>query len=198
LKTLLNKKKLIYKRIFDLALSLFLLPFLIIPIIVLIFIATINTKQFGLFTQIRVGQNSKIFKIYKVRTLKKEIHVLGNLEKSATPFGRFLRNSKLDELPQLFNVLLGNMSFVGPRPDIKGFADRLEGEDRIILVTKPGITGSATLKYKDEETILAKQLNPEIYNRKIIWVDKVKINKKYVQNWSFCLDLKLILKSIFN
>ena len=90
------------------------------------------------------------------------------------------------------------MSLVGPRPDIIGFADELKGEDRIILKIKPGITGPATIKYRDEESILANQHNPEIYNRTIIWVDKVEINKKYVQNWSFYLDLNFILKSIVN
>ena len=90
------------------------------------------------------------------------------------------------------------MSFVGPRPDLKGFADELKGEDRIVLLVKPGVTGPATLKYKDEERVLERQTNPEHYNRTIIWVDKVKINKKYVENYSFYLDLTLILKSILN
>lgn len=160
--------------------------------------ATIDTKQWGLFSQERVGQFGRIFRIYKIRTLKNEIHHLGHLERSATRIGKFLRNTKLDELPQLFNVILGQMSFVGPRPDISGFADVLQGEDRIILKVKPGITGPATLKYKHEELILGQQHDPETYNRTIIWPDKVKINKKYVQTWSFSLDLKHILKSIVN
>ncbi len=178
-------------------LGLLLLPFLMLPIILLILIATIDTRQWGLFSQIRVGQYGRLFKIYKIRTLKNEPHHLGALEHSATAFGSFLRRSKLDELPQLFNVILGQMSFVGPRPDVVGFADCLEGEDRIILNVKPGITGPATLKYKDEELILAAQDDPETYNRTIIWPDKVEINKKYVQTWSFSLDLRLILKSVF-
>jgi lipopolysaccharide/colanic/teichoic acid biosynthesis glycosyltransferase len=144
-----------------------------------------------------VGQFGKLFRIYKIRTLKNEPHHLGHLERSATRLGAFLRNSKLDELPQLFNVLSGDMSFVGPRPDVLGFADVLEGEDRSILKVKPGITGPATLKYKDEERLLAAQNDPENYNRTIIWPDKVEINKKYVQTWSFSLDLRLILKSFF-
>jgi lipopolysaccharide/colanic/teichoic acid biosynthesis glycosyltransferase len=88
------------------------------------------------------------------------------------------------------------MSFVGPRPDIQGFADVLEGDDHIILKVKPGITGPATLKYKDEEVLLSQQSDPETYNRTIIWVDKVEINKKYVLNWRFSLDLKYILQSL--
>jgi lipopolysaccharide/colanic/teichoic acid biosynthesis glycosyltransferase len=115
---------------------------------------------------------------------------------SATRLGRFLRHYKLDELPQIFNVIIGEMSFVGPRPDIVGFADELRGEDRIVLKVKPGITGPATLKYRNEEDILSKQPNPENYNRTIIWKDKVEINKKYVQNWSFYLDLSFLIKSL--
>lgn len=184
------------KRGFDLVLGLLLLPILIFPIIIFILMATIDTKHFGLFSQQRVGQFGALFNIYKIRTLKNEPHHLGSLERSATSLGAFLRRTKLDELPQLFNVILGQMSFVGPRPDVVGFADALEGEDRIILQVKPGITGPATLKYQDEEQLLARQENPETYNREIIWPDKVEINKKYVQTWSFSVDLWLILKSL--
>ena len=96
---------------------------------------------------------------------------------------KLIRRYKLDELPQLFNVILGQMSFVGPRPDLFGFADVLQGEDRIILKVKPGITGPATLKYRHEEALLSQQDDPEAYNRLVIWKDKVEINKHYVQNW---------------
>jgi len=164
----------------------------------LILFATLDTKQFGLFIQERVGQHGRLFKIYKIRTLKSEVHLLGNFDASATKIGIFLRQTKLDELPQLFNVIFGQMSFVGPRPDVQGFADLLKGDDRIILNVKPGITGPATIKYKNEEEILSNQLNPETYNRTIIWPDKVKINKNYVYNWSFYLDLKFLIQSILN
>jgi len=195
---LITKKQLRTKRIFDVLLVLLLLPFFILPIIALVILATFDTKKYGVFTQRRVGQHGEIFKIYKIRTLKEEKHLLGHLDRSATVLGKFLRHTKLDELPQLFNVIKGDMSFVGPRPDIEGFADKLEGDDRIVLLVKPGITGEATLKYKEEELILNKQKDPEDYNRRVIWVDKVKINKNYVRNYSFYLDLKLILKSIFS
>lgn len=193
---MITKPQLRIKRCFDFLLSILILPFLIVPILVLILISSIDTQQWGVFSQKRVGQNGKLFKIYKIRTLKKEPHYLGHLHQSATTLGGFLRNSKLDELPQLFNVLFGHMSFVGPRPDVQGFADELTGEDRVILKVKPGITGPATIKYKDEDVLLAMQSDPETYNRTIIWVDKVEINKKYVQNWSFSLDLRYILQSI--
>lgn len=183
------------KRIFDVILVLLFLPLLIIPVLILILVATIDTRQWGVFSQYRVGQHGKLFKIYKIRTLKDIEHQLGHLQQEATAVGKYLSRTKLNEWPQLFNVLIGDMSFVGPRPDLKGFADELKGEDRIVLKVKPGITGPATLKYKSEESILAKQSDPEYYNRTIIWVDKVKINKNYVQNYSFYLDLVLILKS---
>ena len=186
------------KRLFDFILALVLLPLLIIPLVVLLIGAALDVGQFGWFQQRRVGQDGQLFNMFKLRTLKRGKHQLGALDDHASAYGRFLRRSKLDELPQLFNVLLGDMSFVGPRPDVQGFADVLTGEDRIILIVKPGVTGPATLKYKNEEEILAMQSDPESYNRTIIWPDKVEINKKYVQNWSFYLDLKYILQSLIN
>jgi len=193
---LITKTQLQVKRVFDVVLVVVLLPLLIIPVLLLIIIASFDTQQFGIFSQYRVGQHAKLFRIYKIRTLKGRNHQLGQIEYSATAIGKYLRRSKLDEFPQLFNVLVGDMSFVGPRPDLQGFADTLESDDRIILVVKPGITGPATLKYRDEERILKQQSDPNSYNRTVIWADKVKINKKYVQNYSFYLDLTLILKSI--
>ena len=193
---MITKRQLKLKRIFDIILVLVLLPILSVPIVVLIFIATLDTNKNGVFFQLRVGQHGKLFKIYKIRTLREGNHRLGQLEQSATRIGGYLRRTKLDELPQLYNVFIGDMSFVGPRPDVQGFADELKGGGRIILAVKPGITGPATLKYKDEERVLEQQKDPDHYNRTIIWVDKVKINKKYVENYSFFLDLIVILKSI--
>jgi lipopolysaccharide/colanic/teichoic acid biosynthesis glycosyltransferase len=193
---MITKRQLALKRGFDSVLGLCLFPLLMGVLVLLVLIATVDTQHWGLFSQHRVGQHGRLFRMYKIRTLKKEAHQLGHLSKSASPVGRWLRRHRLDEWPQLFNVLLGQMSFVGPRPDVQGFADVLEGEDRIILKVKPGITGPATLKYKDEERVLAEQPDPETYNRTIIWTDKVEINKKYVRSWSFYLDLKYILKSI--
>ena len=136
--------------------------------------------------------------MFKIRTLRSSPRKDKENKDRLTAFGQFLRRRKWNELPQLFNVLIGDMSFVGPRPDLKGFADELKGEDRIILKVKPGITGPATLKYRNEEQLLAEQLDPETYNRTIIWPDKVEINKKYVKNWSFSLDLKILWKTLFS
>ncbi len=113
-----------------------------------------------------------------------------------TPFGAFLRKWKLDELPELLNVLLGEMSFVGPRPDVPGYADLLTGDDRKILSLRPGITGPATLKYYNEEEILAGVKNPKEYNDLIIFPDKVKINMKYVERHSLIGDVKIIICTI--
>ena len=108
----------------------------------------------------------KIFKMYKLKTIKSD--------GSISLFGRFLRKSKIDELPQFLNVFIGDMSIVGPRPDISGYYDLLEGQERDILKLKPGITSSASLKYVNEETILQQQTNPQKYNDEVIFKDKVK------------------------
>ncbi|GJQ48178.1 MAG: hypothetical protein HKUEN01_05640 [Candidatus Kuenenia stuttgartiensis] len=114
-----------------------------------------------------------------------------------TPLGRFFRKTKIDELPQLINVFFGHMSFVGPRPDVPGFTDMLTGDDRVILFVRPGITSPATLKYKNEEEILAAQDDPEKYNREVLFPDKVKLNREYVENYSFINDIKYIFQTIF-
>ncbi len=194
----MTKSNLILKRLFDFVFSIIGIIILIIPILILIIISTIDLMKFGLFSQERVGQNGEIFHIYKIKTLNFKNHSGLILKKELTKISSFLRVSKLDELPQIFNVFFGQMSFVGPRPDIKGFADKLEGEDRIILKVKPGITGPATLKYKNEDQLLAVKDNPEDYNRNVIWKDKVEINKDYVKNWSFILDMKYLVMSIKN
>ncbi len=113
-------------------------------------------------------------------------------ESRITPLGAILRKYKIDELPELWNILKGDMSFVGPRPDVPGYADRLQGDDRQILEMRPGLTGPASMKYANEEEILAQQADPVRYNNEVIWPDKVRINRVYQDNWSFGLDLKII------
>ena len=117
-------------------------------------------------------------------------------ESRITPLGAKLRKYKLDELPELWNVLIGNMSFVGPRPDVPGYADKLEGESRLILKLKPGITGPASLKYRNEEELLAVQDDPIRYNDEVIFPDKVRINLNYLKYWNFGLDIKIIIYTI--
>ncbi len=194
---MLSKRQQLIKRTFDLSIALVGLLVLLIPLFLLILIARIDTGLSGVFSQERVGKEGQIFKMYKIRTLKgTKNHTIEELVLDQTKYGGWLRKTKLDELPQLFNVLKGDMSLVGPRPDIPGYADTLEGEDRIVLKVKPGITGPATLKYKEETKLLLTKENPQAYNDEIIWPDKVKINKAYVKNWTFLNDLKYIFKSI--
>ena len=153
-----------------------------------------------IFKQKRVGLNGKLFTMYKFRTMivghgGSSVSVAG--ESRITPLGRILRKYKLDELPELWNVFIGDMSFVGPRPDIPGYADALVGRDCDILKLRPGITGPASLKYANEEEILAQVENPKEYNDTVIFPDKVRINLDYYRNHSFVGDLKLILATIF-
>jgi lipopolysaccharide/colanic/teichoic acid biosynthesis glycosyltransferase len=123
------------------------------------------------------------------------ISVKGDLR--ITKFGAFLRKYKIDELPELFNVLRGDMSIVGPRPDVSGYADKLEGEDVLILELRPGITGPASLKYANEEDTLALQEDPVKYNDDVIYPDKVKLNLDYYHNNNLWIDIKIIFATIF-
>lgn len=186
----------LYKRLFDLALSLLGLLVFWWLILLSAVIAWIDTGMNGFFIQRRVGRFGKVFNIVKIRTMKPhtslETCVTTDNDIRITNIGRFFRKTKIDELPQLWNVFIGDMSFVGPRPDVPGYADKLNGEDRLVLSVRPGITGPATLKYRNEEALLAKQLDAENYNREVIFPDKVRINVEYVKNWSFAQDLKYL------
>lgn len=177
------------KRFFDVISAfvgiVFLSPFLLLSCI----LASIATATNGLFIQQRIGQFGIPFSIYKLRTIHPKQQTISGL-------GMFLRNSKLDELPQLFNVLNGTMSFVGPRPDIAGYYDQLMGEDRKVLELKPGITSCASLKYRNEELLLASQKNPKIYNDTVIFPDKVRLNLDYYYKRSFFGDFQIILRTI--
>lgn len=185
------------KSLFDYIFALILLILLVGLIICIVLLATFDTKEFGIFQQIRVGKNGKLFKIYKIRTMRGvQVNSITTKEHRITPFGEFLRKYKLDELPQLINILKGEMSFVGPRPDVVGYADELKGEDRIILTIKPGITGPAQIKYRNEEVLLSQVENPVKYNDEVLWPDKVKINKEYIKNWTFTKDLKYIIQTV--
>lgn len=188
------------KRSFDLAVSTLLLTVTFGLIVVVILLASIDTRSFGIFSQRRVGLHGRTFRVYKIRTMRtgdlagSTVTIKG--DPRVTRLGRFLRRYKIDELPQLFNVVRGEMSFVGPRPDVPGYADSLEGEDRIILSVRPGITGPATLRFRDEESELAEQPDPEAYNREVIWKEKVRLNRRYVEEYSLTADLRIILATL--
>jgi len=186
-----------FKNIFDYILALILLIILVGLIVCLVILSTIDTNEFGIFSQKRVGKDGKIFYIHKIRTMQGvQTNTVTTHGHQITRLGKFLRDYKLDELPQLINILKGEMSFVGPRPDVEGYADVLKGNDRKVLNVKPGITGPAQLKYKNEEELLSKVENSIIYNDTVIWPDKVKINLDYVENWSFKKDLKYMILTI--
>lgn len=194
--------KFLFKNIFDYLVAIFSLP-IVFPIVALCWIvASIETKSNGLFFQERIGRYGKPFWVIKIKTMynaKNDFHrssITSEVAGSITRSGHFFRKYKLDELPQIINIVLGKMSFVGPRPDVSGYADKLVGDDRIVLRLKPGITGPASLKYRDEELILSNQNNPKLYNDTVIWPDKVRINKNYYMNYSFNKDIFYILKTI--
>jgi lipopolysaccharide/colanic/teichoic acid biosynthesis glycosyltransferase len=178
------------KRFFDLLFSF--VGLLVVGWLIIIFwiLASIDTRSNGVFIQERIGQWGGIFKIFKIKTMHPATAKISRL-------GMFLRKSKIDEWPQLWNVLIGNMSFVGPRPDIPGYYDLLEGETRKILELKPGITSEASIKYKNEEMVLAGHENPLHYNDRIIFQDKVRMNLDYYYNRSFWGDLMIISRTIF-
>lgn len=149
-----------------------------------------------IFRQQRVGRFGKLFTIYKFRTMTtghkgSSVSVAG--EARITPLGAVLRKYKIDELPELWNVLVGDMSLVGPRPDVPGYADQLTGDDREILLLRPGITGPASLKYRNEEELLATVDNPQEYNDTVIYPDKIRLNRYYLHHYSFWKDIQMIL-----
>ena len=188
--------KFLFDRIVSFIGLLFLWPALIVVAIL------IKIKMPGgpvLFAQKRVGQHGRLFTMHKFRSMTvshsgSSISVAG--EARITPLGATLRKYKLDELPELWDVLIGNMSFVGPRPDVPGYADQLQGEDRRILELRPGITGPASLKYRDEEELLATVENPQEYNDKVIYPDKIRINLYYLQHYSFVKDIQMIVCTV--
>lgn len=190
------------KWIFDRTVSLVGLLFLWPLLVVLAVLIKVKTpKEPVFFMQKRVGKDGVLFTIIKFRTMINasnhtwsSVSVAG--ESRITPLGAILRRWKLDELPELWNVLIGDMSFVGPRPDVPGYADKLIGDNRRVLELRPGITGPASLKYRNEEEILAHVNNPQEYNDTIIYPDKVRINLFYLEHYSFWKDIQMIFCTI--
>lgn len=188
------------KWIFDRLMAL--IGLLILWPVLLVVAILIRIKMPGgpvIFKQRRVGRNGKLFTMYKFRSMTvghggSSVSVAG--ESRITPLGAKLRHYKLDELPELWNVLIGDMSFVGPRPDVPGYADQLKGKAREVLKLRPGITGPASLKYRDEEDLLAKQADPQKYNDEVIFPDKVRINLYYLHHYSFIKDIEMIICTV--
>ena len=202
--------KWIFDRVLALIGLLFLWPVLLIVAII------VKVKMPGgpaFFVQRRVGKGGKLFNCHKFRTMTVKhngstVSVAG--DSRITPLGAVLRHYKIDELPGLWDVLIGNMSFVGPRPDVPGYADKLEGDDRCVLKLRPGITGPATLKYRLEDEMISdyvekcqaegdKRPMQEIateYNDKVIYPDKVRINCFYYHHYSFIKDIEMIVATV--
>lgn len=204
----------ILKWIFDRVVAfiglLFLWPALLIVIIL------IKMKMPGgpaIFVQKRVGKDGKLFNCHKFRTMKVKhngstVSVAG--DKRITPFGATLRHYKLDELLGLWDVMIGNMSFVGPRPDVPGYADMLKGDDRRVLKLRPGITGPATMKYRLEDEMISEyvaqkqkegdkremQVIAEEYNNQVLYPDKVRLNLYYIDHYSFIKDIQMIICTV--
>jgi len=190
----------VLKRIFDIVFS-FIGLIILSPVFIIISIL-IKIKMPGpvFFHQNRAGRHGRLFRIVKFRTMIPNhggdtISVKG--ENRITPLGTILRRYKLDELPELWNVLKGDMSFVGPRPDMPEYIYRFSGDEKLILELRPGITGPATLKYANEEELLASVPDPKSFNDEIIWPDKVRMNLDYYKKRSFLGDLIIILKTLF-
>ena len=183
----LSTSQKVFKRLLDFLLSLILIPTLLLPVSILIILATIDTKIFGLFFQNRVGQYGKEFTIYKIRTYDRN----GEVSK----FSKKIRKYKLDEIPQILNILLGQMSFVGPRPDVLEVMSTLSKSDQIILSIKPGLTGPASLYYFNEEALLAEQEDPIAYTNQILTPKKNAINKDYIKNYHIFNDVNYIYKT---
>jgi len=189
------------KRIFDFSCSLFGLLFFSPALLIFAILIKLTSKGPILFIQERVGRNGILFRMFKFRSMlitqdsSSTVSVKGDVR--ITKLGVILRRYKIDELPELLNVLLGDMSLVGPRPDVPGYADQLEGEQRKILFLRPGITGLASLKFANEEVILAEQENPVKYNNDVIYPEKVRLNLDYYYNNSLWVDIKIIFATIF-
>ena len=191
----------ICKWCFDRIVALVGLIVLFLPLLVIAILIKIDSKGPLFFMQWRIGKDGKPFRICKFRTMHEQaqgnsVTVAG--DPRVTRIGHWLRHSKVDCLTELINVLIGQMSLVGPRPDVPGYADQLQGDDRRILQLRPGITGPASIKYRNEEELLAQQDDPKWYNDNVIWPDKVKINLDYLNNWSFFGDIRLIFQTVFH
>ena len=197
----MRKSWAIPKRTFDFSAALAGLVVLSPLMLVLAVLVRATSSGPALFIQARVGRQGRVFRCAKFRTMCTGAQAQGTVTTAAdarvTPLGRFLRRWKLDELPQLWNVLAGRMSFVGPRPDVPGYADQLQGDDRRILELRPGITGPATLLFRDEERLLALAKNPQAFNDAVVYPEKVRLNREYLETGNFWRDLGYVFATVW-
>ncbi len=188
------------KRGFDLLAAVALAPIILPATLVLVICARTSTGQSGLFAQHRVGLFGETFTLYKIRSMRPlegfDTTVTTIADPRITPFGRFVRRTKLDEFPQLWNVLKGDMSFVGPRPDVPATYANLPESDCALLCMRPGITGPATISFRNEEEELHQAADPEAYNRDVIFPAKVAANLAYARNWNLANDIRILLRTV--
>jgi lipopolysaccharide/colanic/teichoic acid biosynthesis glycosyltransferase len=195
------KRRAVEKRAFDITLAAVGLLALSWLIAILWVVAAIETRGNGFFMQHRVGRFGQTFKILKIKTMFDHSRAAARCPVAIvntnciTRSGRFMRRYKLDELPQLWNIVRGEMSFVGPRPDVPGFADCLEGEERAILALRPGVTGPASLRFRNEEEEFANVQDPVAYNRNVVWPEKIRLNLAYLKKNDMWTDLYIIWRS---
>ncbi len=199
----ISKYDYMIKRVFDILLSAFML-IILLPIEIIIAIVIYSEDRGSvLFRQKRIGLNQKPFILYKYRTMTdsrlsaNESFDAGD-QSRVTKIGKILRKTKLDELPQLFNVLIGDMSLVGPRPEVKKWVDIYPQRWAFVLTVKPGITDNAAILYRNEEEILAKVMNPEMHYKEIILPQKLNIYSDYINNHTFAGDIRIIFKTIYS
>ena len=189
------------KRLFDIILS-FVGIIILIPVFIIVSILIkIDSSGPVFFLQERVGLNGKLFKIIKFRSMRinqdSSLTITIENDKRITKIGKYLRRYKIDEIPELLNVFFGDMSLVGPRPDVPGYADLLEGESRNILKLRPGITSRASIKYANEEMLLLNHDDPIAFNNNVIFPDKVKMNLNYYKNNNIWIDIKIIFATLY-
>lgn len=203
IKSELEKKRLslVIKRIFDIVASLCGLIVLSPMLIIVAICIKLDSKGPVFFKQKRVGKNKEIFEIYKFRTMVTDAEKLGKQitvgnDNRITKVGKFIRKCKLDEFPQLINVLKGEMSLVGPRPEVPRYVELYDEYQEQILLVQPGITDYASIEFRNENEILGKSDNPEKIYIEEIMLKKIDLNLKYIKNISLSEDLKLILKTI--
>lgn len=188
------------KRAVDIVLSALGLAITSPILLTAIILARLDTGDTGIFKQTRVGRAGRIFTVYKIRTMRAVPGLASTVttvhDPRITRVGRIFRRTNIDELPQLWNVLRGDMSFVGPRPDVPGFADLLQGDDQVILSVRPGLTGPATLRFRDEAALLGSVSDPESFNRDVVFPEKVRLNREYIQRQSLAYDLQMIFRTL--
>jgi lipopolysaccharide/colanic/teichoic acid biosynthesis glycosyltransferase len=191
----------IAKRIFDIVVSLMAICCLIVPSLIIIIFVVTGSRGGAFYRQERVGRNEKLFRLLKFRTMysgsdKKGLLTVGSSDSRITSVGRFLRKTKIDELPQLLNIFVGHMSFVGPRPEVPKYTSMYNDQQRRVFCVKPGLTDLASIVYINESDLLGAQPDPEQFYIDVVMPSKLELNIQYIESRSFFGDLRIIFKTL--